>query len=123
MQKVSRKSFLKSTILALPALALAKPPVAHAVPLFGMSGVCPNASALATYLTSTYSGIQSIGGIRPDRLPDHPSGHAIDIMIGSNMGLGDSIAKDIRSQSERFGVKYVLWRVPDHYNHIHVTVF
>lgn len=109
--------------LTAVTIALVNAPVAQAVPMVGVSGVCPNASALASYIASTYPGVQSIGGIRPDRLPDHPSGHALDIMIGSNMGLGDSIAADIQSQSQRFGVKYILWRVKDHFNHVHVTVF
>lgn len=72
---------------------------------------------------NNYPGVQSIGGVRADRLPDHPSGHAIDIMIGANMGLGDMIAGDVRSQASRFGVRYTLWRVKDHFNHVHVTVF
>lgn len=88
-----------------------------------MNGVCANAANLADYISSTYPGVQSIGGIRPDRLPDHPSGHAIDIMTGSNMGLGDAIAADVKAQGDRFGVKYVLWRVKDHFNHVHVTVY
>ena len=43
-------------------------------------------------------------------------------MIGNDMALGDRIAADMRAQAGRFGVKYVLWRVPDHYSHVHVTV-
>lgn len=97
-------------------------PQAHAVPLVGGGGLCPNASNLAHYVIATYPGVQSIGGVRADRLPDHPSGHAIDIMV-NDMALGDTIAADIRAQSGRFGVSYVLWRVSDHFNHIHVTVF
>ena len=108
---------------AAVTIAIGSAPVAQAVPMVGMSGVCPNASALASYIASTYPGVQSIGGIRPDRLPDHPSGHALDIMTGNNMGLGDQIASDIQSQTGRFGVKYILWRVKDHFNHVHVTVF
>jgi hypothetical protein len=77
---------------------------------------------LAQYISGNYPGVQSIGGVRADRLPDHPSGRAIDIMVG-NMGLGDTIAADVRSQVGRFGVKYVLWRVTDHFNHVHVSVF
>lgn len=96
-------------------------PVAQAVPLVGGGGLCPNASALAHYIMNTYPGVQSIGGVRADRLPDHPSGHAIDIMV-SDMGLGDTIAADMRSNGN-YGIKYVLWRVPDHFNHVHVTVF
>lgn len=105
------------------ATAIALAPNANAVPQFGMNGLCPNASALASYIVENYPGVQSIGGVRQDRLPDHPSGHAIDIMIGSNMALGDAIASDIKSQTGRFDVKYVLWRVKDHFNHVHVTVF
>jgi hypothetical protein len=92
-------------------------------PLVGGSGLCPNASNLASYIAASYPSVTSIGGVRSDRLPDHPSGHAIDIMIGANMGLGDTINNDVRSQAGRFGVKYVLWRVKDHFNHVHVTVF
>jgi hypothetical protein len=95
---------------------------ANAVPLVGGGGLCPNARALASYITDTYPGVQSIGGVRPDSRPDHPSGHALDIMIGSNMGLGDAINSDVQSQSGRFGVKYTMWRVPSHFNHVHVTV-
>lgn len=107
---------------ALAAVALSAPP-ASAVPLVGGAGLAPNAVALHQYVASTYPGVQSIGGVRSDPLPDHPSGHALDIMIGSNMALGDSVAADLRGNPGRFGVKYTLWRVPDHYNHVHVTVY
>ena len=95
---------------------------ASAVPLVGVNGLSPNARALMQYITATYPGVQSIGGVRPDSRPDHPSGHALDIMIGSDMGLGDSINSDVQSQSGRFGVQYTMWRVADHFNHVHVTV-
>lgn len=116
------KTILKTSGIAAIIFSQSVAP-ANAFPLVGMNGVCPNAANLADYISNTYPGVQSIGGIRPDRLPDHPSGHAIDIMTGSNMGLGDSIAADIKSQTGRFGVKYVLWRVKDHFNHVHVTVY
>lgn len=93
-----------------------------AVPTVGMGGLVPNARALAAYVATTYPGVQAIGGVRSDPLPDHPSGRAIDIMIGSDMGLGDAINADIQSQVGRFGVAYTLWRVANHYNHVHVTV-
>ena len=93
-----------------------------AIPTVGMSGLVPNARALAAYIISAYPGVQSIGGVRADPLPDHPSGHAIDIMIGSDMGLGDAINADIQSQGGRFGVVYTMWRVANHFNHVHITV-
>ncbi len=92
------------------------------VPTVGMGGLVPNARALAAYIANTYPGVQAIGGVRSDPLPDHPSGHAIDIMIGSDMGLGDAINADVQGQMGRFGVVYTLWRVANHFNHVHVTV-
>ena len=88
----------------------------------GAGGLVLNARALTAYVFNTYPGVQSIGGVRSDPLPDHPSGHAIDIMIGSDMGLGDAINADIQGKARRFGVVYTLWRVANHFDHVHVTV-
>ncbi len=91
------------------------------VPTVGMGGLVPNARSLAAYIIATYPGVRSIGGVRADPLPDHPSGRAIDIML-DDMALGDVILADIQSQAARFGVSYTMWRVAAHYDHIHVTV-
>ena len=93
-----------------------------AIPTVGMGGLVPNARILAAYIIATYPGVQTIGGVRADALPDHPSGHALDIMIGSDMALGDAINADMQAQGPRFGVKYTMWRVANHFNHVHVTV-
>ncbi len=92
------------------------------IPTVGMRGLVPNARLLADYIMATYPGVQSIGGVRADALPDHPSGRALDIMIGSDMGLGDLIDADLRSQAGRFGIAYTMWRVTAHFDHVHVTV-
>ncbi|MCW1958038.1 MAG: hypothetical protein KIH64_005740 [Mycobacterium sp.] len=107
---------------ALPASVVAASDLAAPVPTIGMNGLVPNARSLAAYIMSTYPRVQSIGGVRADLLPDHPSGRALDIMTGSNMDLGDTISADLQGQAGRFGVDYVMWRVPDHFNHVHVTV-
>lgn len=111
--------------LTLPSAAVTQTalgPIAP-IPTVGMAGIVPNARILADYIMATYPGVQSIGGARADALPDHPSGHALDIMIGSDMALGDAIHADLESQSARFNIKYTMWRVPSHFNHVHVTVF
>lgn len=113
---------VKATYSTLPAAQQALLGPGGAVPTVGMGGLVPNARTLAAYIIATYPGVQTIGGVRSDPLPDHPSGHAIDIMIGSDMALGDAINADVQSQAERFGVKYTMWRVPSHFNHVHVTV-
>lgn len=93
------------------------------IPTVGMSGLTPNARMLADYIMVTYPGVRSIGGVRADPLPDHPSGHALDIMIGSDMGLGDAINADLLRQAARFGISYTMWRVAAHFDHVHATVF
>jgi hypothetical protein len=106
----------------VPASVVAALGLAPPVPTVGMGGLVPNARSLAAYIMATYPGVTSIGGVRSDPLPDHPSGHAIDIMIGSDMGLGDAINADVQSQGGRFGVSYTMWRVAHHFDHVHVTV-
>lgn len=107
---------------AVPAEVVAALGLASPVPTVGMGGLVPNARALAAYIMATYPGVRSIGGVRADSLPDHPSGHAIDIMIGGNMALGDAINADVQSQAGRFGVSYTMWRVASHFDHVHITV-
>lgn len=113
---------VKATYYTLPAAQQALLGPGGAVPTVGMSGLVPDARILAAYIISTFPGVQTIGGVRPDPIPDHPSGHAIDIMIGSDMALGDAINADVQSQAERFHVRYTMWRVANHFNHVHVTV-
>ncbi|MGY4711589.1 coiled-coil domain-containing protein [Mycolicibacterium sp. CBM1] len=113
---------VRATYYALPAAQQALLGPGGAIPTVGMSGLVPSARTLAAYVIATYPGVQSVGGVRPDPIPDHPSGHAIDIMIGSDMALGDVINADVQSQAERFGVSYTMWRVANHFNHVHITV-
>ena len=113
---------VRATYYSLPAAQQALLGPGGAIPTVGMSGLVPRARTLAAYIIATFPGVQSIGGVRADALPDHPSGHAIDIMIGSDMALGDAINADVQSQAQRFGVSYTMWRVANHFNHVHVTV-
>jgi hypothetical protein len=110
-------------VAAVAAVAVLAAPTAQAVPIVGGSGLTPNAWSLVNYIQANYPGVLSIGGVRHDPLPDHPSGRAIDIMVGSNTALGNQIAADIQSQSGRFGVSYIMWQTDAaHWDHVHVTV-
>jgi hypothetical protein len=111
----------QSVLTAMPASVVAALGPIRPIPTVGMGGLVPNARGLAAYVMATYPGVRSIGGVRADPLPDHPSGRAIDIML-TDMGLGDVINADIQRQAGRFGVSYTMWRVPAHFDHIHVTV-
>ncbi len=112
----------QEALTALPDSVMAALGPVAPIPTVGMAGLVPNARVLAAYIMATYPTVQSIGGVRADSRPDHPSGHALDIMIGSDMGLGDAIDADLRSQAARFGVVYTMWRVAAHFDHVHVTV-
>lgn len=112
----------QAVLNVMPASVVAALGPIRPIPTVGMGGLVPNARGLAAYIMATYPGVRSIGGVRADSLPDHPSGRAIDIML-DDMGLGDVILADIHSQAARFGVAYTMWRVPAHFDHIHITVF
>jgi hypothetical protein len=88
----------------------------------GGGGLTPNAWALANYIQANYPGVQSIGGVRQDPYPDHPSGRAIDVMVGGNTALGNQIYADIMGNPGRFGISYALWQTAGHGDHIHFTV-
>lgn len=51
-------------------------------------------------------GIKTIGGWRKtDPFPDHPSGHAIDLMTTT----GTALAEYARANAKRLGIKYIVW--------------
>ena len=119
------------------------------------SAPCPGGSAVEAGLTADavrvhraicarFPQVTAYGGVRPDALPDHPSGRALDAMV-PNSDLGWAIANWVRSHSGQLGVSEVIfaqriwtvqragegWRsMPDrgsasanHHDHVHVTVY
>jgi hypothetical protein len=89
-------------------------------------------------ISATFPQIHEIGGVRPDPLPWHPLGLALDVMIpnpGSPEGieLGNRIVAYVLQNAERFGMQDAIWRgvyyTPTgsqasrvgHYDHVHVT--
>ena len=99
---------MKLLLAGLTASSIVLAPNSYGFPVVGGNGLSSNAWAIINYVQANYPGVQSIGGVRQDYLPDHPSGRAVDIMIGGNMGLGDAIAADLRSQAGRFNISYCL---------------
>ncbi|MEE6178832.1 hypothetical protein [Mycobacterium sp. 050134] len=92
----------------------------------------------ARAISAAFPQIREIGGVRPDPLPWHPRGLAIDVMIpnpGSVEGieLGNEIVAFVRQNARRFGMQDAIWRgvyyTPEgaqasrlgHYDHVHVT--
>ena len=81
--------------------------------------------------------IHQIGGVRPDALPWHPNGLALDVIIpnpgtAAGIALGNEIVAFV-FRTQRFGMQDAIWRgvyyTPygaqglglGHYDHVHVT--
>ncbi len=116
-------------------------------------GLTPDALLVLRCGHDQFPTITSIGGVRGDALPDHPSGRAVDLMIpdyetAEGRAFGWQVARWMRANRRALGVQYVIfdakiwniardaegWRpygsvtatMDDssmHYNHVHVTVF
>jgi hypothetical protein len=89
-------------------------------------------------ITAMFPEIHEIGGVRPDPLPWHPLGLALDVMIpnpqsAQGIALGNEIVAYVLKNSNRFGIQDAIWRgvyyTPTgaqtsrlgHYDHVHVT--
>jgi hypothetical protein len=94
----------------------------------------------ARAISAEFPQIHEIGGVRPDPLPWHPLGLAIDVMIpnpdsAEGIALGDRIVAFVRQNATRFAMQDAIWRgvyyTPNgaqpsrlgHYDHVHVTTF
>lgn len=115
------------------------------------AGLKPDALLVMRCVRQQFPEITSIGGVRVDSLPDHPSGRAVDLMIpkyqtASGKAFGWRVARWLQDHHKQLGIQYLIfdnkiwnierddegWRVyrPNgqgddsslHYNHVHVTV-
>ena len=94
----------------------------------------------ARSITADFPQIHEIGGVRPDPLPWHPLGLALDVMIpnpesAAGIALGDAIVAYVLQNADRFAIQDAIWRgvyyTPNgaqtsrlgHYDHVHVTTF
>ena len=113
----------------------------------GLSGLRPSAKGIVNNVLQNFSQITTIYGVRPhDPYPDHPSGHAIDLMLPnykSNEALGWKMAKYYQAHASELGVSYIIfhqqiwsvardsegWRhmedrggdTANHMDHVHIT--
>jgi hypothetical protein len=92
----------------------------------------------ARAITAKFPQIHSMGGVRPDPLPWHPLGLAVDVMIpdpgsADGIALGNAVVAYVMQNAKRFGIQDAIWRgvyyTPGgsqpsrlgHYDHVHVT--
>ncbi|ATW58629.1 tapemeasure protein [Corynebacterium phage PotatoChip] len=102
------------------------------------TGLKTNAIRAGRAISIKFPEVQTIGGYRPyDPYPDHPSGRALDVMVGSQ-ALGDAIKDYLFANNSVFQMQYALWKqaqwntadgaIPmadrgsptqNHYDHVH----
>ena len=113
----------------------------------GLDQLAPRAKRVVLDVRATYPQIATMYGVRPDPLPDHPSGRAVDVMVPNyraNKALGWQVARHMQVNASRLGINYVIfdqriWSVArssegwrpmadrcddnaNHKNHVHVTM-
>ena len=93
---------------------------------------------LARTISAIFPEIRSMGGVRPDPLPWHPRGLAIDVMIpnpssAAGIALGNEIVSFALKNAGKFSLQDCIWRgtyyTPSgpsgsgygHYDHVHIT--
>ncbi|WP_130866164.1 SH3 domain-containing protein [Acidipropionibacterium timonense] len=112
----------------------------------GLQGLRPSATKIVNDVIAHFPRIRTIYGIRADSLPDHPSGHAVDLMLPNyraNETLGWTIANYYKAHAKALGVQYIIfhqhiwniardsegWRLmadrggdtANHMDHVHIT--
>jgi len=98
-----------------------EPPTGDSCASSGFGGVASHV-AQAGHLLEEMFGVEDVIGVasRPGNpTSDHPRGYALDFMVGRS--TGDALAAYAEENSEALGVSYVLWRVADHYDHVHIS--
>lgn len=93
---------------------------------------------VARTISAIFPEIKNIGGVRPDALPWHPRGLAIDVMIpnpssSAGIALGNQIVSFALKNAAKFALQDCIWRgtyyTPSgpsgsgygHYDHVHIT--
>ncbi len=87
-------------------------------------------------------GMHDLSGVREDPYPDHPSGRALDFMVGADAAGqrdGDAVVAYLQDNADAFGIEYLIWRqriwrdgqwapmadrgspTANHMDHVHIT--
>lgn len=94
----------------MPGIAPSGLPEGFASP----SHLTPLAEQLNRIVSAQFPQIGQTGGIggwrANDPFPDHPSGRALDIMVGNNRALGEQINQFLQANAAQLGIQYTLWQ-------------
>ncbi|WP_026927838.1 SH3 domain-containing protein [Granulicoccus phenolivorans] len=110
----------------------------------GLSGLTATSKVLLGDLQRQFPKVNTWYGVRPDSLPDHPSGRAIDAMVYKDSATGQALAEWVKANAAKYNVEYVIWNqhiwsvarssegwrfmadrgsdTANHKDHVHITV-
>ena len=117
----------------------------------GLTNLKPNTKALLNRIRVQFPQFRTFYGVRPDSIPDHPSGRALDSMLpgdyrsASSNASGKALAEWAKNNANALHIEYIIfdqriwninragegWRYmanrgsdnANHKNHVHITVY
>lgn len=105
------KKRLQGVDPSLPAFARGGPVDPKAPPWPGESNLKPAAILARRNIHKYWPMIGEIGGYRPvDRYPDHPSGLALDVMVGQGNPVGDEVNEWLHKNMVPLALNYTIWK-------------
>ena len=79
----------------------------------GLNALLPQTKQIVYRTQQMFPQIKLMYGVRPDPYPDHPSGHAVDLMLptpwSNNVDLGWQIANYYKDHSGELGINYIIY--------------
>lgn len=124
--RVVPSTIIRTTQIPLPTTENAPPvPILTSNSKCASIGLLPVAKAACNQILAAFPEVKSVLGVgsragNPNSC--HPKGLALDLIVGANKALGDRLyAYVIARRSSLGATPVVLWQVPDHFDHVHIS--
>ncbi|MGW6035291.1 hypothetical protein ACWFOS_16695 [Gordonia terrae] len=85
-------------------------PGARLAPSPGEGGLRPIGQLMKRLIHALWPSIKTIGGYRQDAYPEHPSGRALDVMVGSDKKTGDQVNAWAHANHPKFPLTHSIWQ-------------
>ncbi|MDS1115293.1 transglycosylase SLT domain-containing protein [Gordonia westfalica] len=85
-------------------------PGARLAPAPGEGGLKPIGQLMKRLIHALWPSIKEIGGYRQDSYPEHPSGRALDVMVGSDKKTGDQVNAWAHANHPKFPLTHSIWQ-------------
>lgn len=113
------------TVIVTPSTPSPTIPILPNNPKCANIGLLDAPKAACNIVLAAFPQIKTVLGVgsRPDNPTScHPRGLAIDFMVGADKALGDRIFAFVTKNRVSLGATpVILWQVPDHFDHVHVS--